>query len=640
MTTVSYKTMTQKDAFGNVLKKPENTEMAGTIIPRWWNCEIEDIGAAIDGVVIFIQKHQGGRKAQLTTDTRMYGNSNEFSILGTGWQKSAIQANPNSARITYNLAQSVIDTLVSKVAKNKVTPTFVTSGGVWEMQNKAEQLSKFVEGLFHALDVHSQGINAVRDACVWGDGFLHVFDDEGEVGIERVLPHEIEVDEIEAGVQQKPRQMHRTKIIDRDVLIEMFKDDEEKVAIIRAANPAGVQDGIAFGTASDMVNATESWHLKSGKNATDGVHVLSVGAKALYKKPWDKDYFPFVQISYCKRLLGFFSQGICELLAPTQSELNRNLILIQRSFWMGGSFKLLVENGSRVVSQHLNNEVGAIINYSGTPPQYITPPAIQDQILQYVPQLKQAGYQLAGLSQLSTTGEKPLGVDSGKALRTLTDIEDDRYLFFAQQVEAFFLEIGRQSIEVVKDIYSRKKTYKTTFPNVKFLETIDWKDIKLKESEYVMMAYPVSSLSKDVSGRLADIQELTQAGMMSPRTARKLMSMPDIEMSDKLANSAENLICQNLESMLKEDSEYVTPDETMDLALGRTLTLEYINYARLHKAPEEKVNLLRSYLSQIGDLDGTNAPQVPEMPQGPAPANPAPAPQSNLLPNVNQAQVA
>lgn len=636
---VSLKNMTKKDGSGKILSQPKDEFAAGTINRRWWSLPDESIGAAIDAVVHFIQNHQGTRKEQLMADTRMYANSNAFNVMGTGWQRSVTYSNPNRSRICYNMAQTVIDTLVSKVAKNKVTPTFVTNGGVWGMQRKAEQLSKFIEGLFHALDVHTLGMNAFRDACVWGDGFLHIYDDEGEVGIDRVLPHEIEVDEVEAGTTGKPQQMHRTRILDRDILLELFKDDEDACAVILSTSPIGVQEGAAYGTATDLVTVIESYHLKSGKDAKDGVYVVTINGRAIQKTEYDKDYFPFVQISWSKRLLGYFSQGLCEQLAPIQSELNRLLILVQRSLWMGGSFKVLLENGSKVVSQHLNNDVGAIINYTGTPPQYVSPPIIQPEIYQHISTLKNLGYQQAGLSQMSTTGEKPMGVDSGKALRTLTDIEDDRFLFVSQQMEAFYLEVARQCIEVVKDIYSRRRSYEVTFPTSRFLETIDWKDIKLKETEYVMMAFPVSSLSKDIAGRLSDIQELTQAGMMTPRTARKLMSMPDVEMSDKLANAAENLICDRIEKMLQDDGKYKAPEPTMDLVLARVLCLEYINYAELNNAPEDRLKLLRRFLDQLGDLTGTNAPGPMQGAGAAPPANPTATPTSNLVPNVNGGSV-
>ena len=453
-----------------------------------------------------------------------------------------------------------------------------------------------MEGIFYEHHIHKKRILAFRDCAVWGDGILHIFRDNDELKIERVLPHEIFVDNVEA-ITNPPRQMHRVKIVDREVMLEMFKDDEEACEKIKGIMPASYTDTQATGSVADLIKVTESWHLPSGPESEDGLHVICAGDAVLIKEPYKKDYFPFAMIQWNKRLLGFWGAGLCEELMPIQTELNKLLLLVQRSLWMGGSFKVLMEHGSRIVKQHLNNDVGIIIEHSpGQPPQYITPPVVQPEIYQHIQTLIDLGFKKARVSQLSVSGEKPMGLDSGKALRAMTDIEDMGFIYIEQQMEEFGLEIARQCIEVVKDIYKDKKTFKTTFPQAKFLESVDWRDIKLSDDEYVMQAFPVSSLSKDITGRLNDVQELMQAGIVSPRTGRRLLSMPDIEMNDKLANAAENLICKIIEDMLEEEAEYKPPEPQMDLDLALTLGLEYYNYADLNNCPDENLALLRRKL--------------------------------------------
>jgi hypothetical protein len=128
-------------------------------------------------------------------------------------------------------------------------------------------------------------------------------------------------------------------------------------------------------------------------------------------------------------MLGWYSQGASERLQSIQGEINRSMILEQKSRWMQGSFKVLLENGSKVVAQHMNNDVGALLYYTGTPPQYVTPPAIDASNREWIDSLIQKGFMQEGVSQLSAAAEKPIGVDSGKAMRTLTNIEDDRFTF-------------------------------------------------------------------------------------------------------------------------------------------------------------------------------------------------------------------
>lgn len=622
--------MTLTDSKGKVLRAPkDDADAASSIKFSWWRSDTdEELAQNIAGTIRFLEDHQNARREQLTVSTRLYGNTDGAGIAGSAFTRAAAAApNPMNQRISYNLCQSVIDTLVSKIAKNKVQPTFVTSGGIWSMQRKAEKLSKFTEGCFYQNDVHKKVVMQFRDGGIWGDGILHVYEDGDEIGVERVLPHELLVDQVESLVT-KPGQMHRVKMLSRDDVKEMFPDMADEIDALQSPN---YQEVGGAATISDLLNVSESWHLRSGKEATDGLKVICAGDLVLDKQEWKKDYFPFVIFHYNKRPLGFWGQGACERLQPLQGEINRSMILEQRSRWMQGSFKILLENGSKVVSQHLNNDVGTIIHYTGTPPQYITPPAINPDNQRYIDSLIAKGYQQEGVSQMSAAAVKPAGVNSGKAMRTLDDIEADRFLFMQQDLEGCVLELGRQMIETAKDIYKRKKTYKTTFVTTRFMETIDWADIKLEDDEYVMKSYPTSTLPNDPAGRLETIQEYMQAGLISPRAGRKLMAMPDVEMSDALANATEDLLHKIFEDML-DDGDYKAPEPFYDLQLAKQMCLEYLNYAELHNCPEDRLDLLRDFNAQLDEL----IPPPPGMaPPGVSPmANPQPTPTSNMIPNV------
>ena len=47
----------------------------------------------------------------------------------------------------------MIDTIVSKVTKNKPKPTFLTDGGDWDLQQKAKKLTKYCEGIFYSTNL-------------------------------------------------------------------------------------------------------------------------------------------------------------------------------------------------------------------------------------------------------------------------------------------------------------------------------------------------------------------------------------------------------------------------------------------------------------------------------------------------------
>lgn len=625
---------------GKLVKEGKKDETQSSLNFQWWKASDSELPNAVNSTVSFLSNHQASRMEQLTVNTRLYGQANAFSLIGSANTRAAnVSTGPSSQRLSFNLCSSIVDTLTAKVAKNKVLPQFITNGGDWDIQLKAEQLSKFVEGCFYESEMHKKGVNTFTDSGAWGDGIVHIDEKFDRIFVERCFPHEFLVDLIET-ISGPPTQMHRVKIAERNVLLGLFPDAEDQEKI-KAAMPANFDQLGALGTACDLVTVTESHHLPSdpdaGSDTTDGLHTICIGDQYILREPYTKPYYPYVFYKYKKRLIGFWGQGACERLQNLQGELNRLMILDQRSRWMMGSFKVLVPIGSKVVSQHLNNEVGTIIHWSGTiPPQYVTPPAIDPSNEAKINSLIQMGYRQEGVSELEASNVKPLGVNSGKALRTIADISDDRQLFTQQCMEEFYLECGRHMIEKAKDIYSRKKSYKVVFPTTTFAQEIDWKDINLSETQYVMKAFPMSSLADDLAGRLSDIQEYMQAGLISPRAGRRLLRKPDLEMADKLATAKEDLLHKIFEEMLSGKG-FQGPEPFYDLQLAREMALEYYNYAAYHNCPADRLALIDRFLMLVDEMTGLNAPQPPQISPagvGAPQAVPAAPPVSNLLPNV------
>lgn len=598
---------------------------------RWWQTSKSERAQAVTAIVKAISEYDTKRQTQYQISTRLYGNSNLTGVSGISYSKVQAMQNSKTDRLTYNICQSAVDTITSKIAKNKPKPMFLTSGGDSKLQRRAKKLDQFVEGIFYENRAHDLGVNIFRDACVWGDGFTHVFAKNGRVKYERVIPSELYVDWVDA-FYGEPRQLHRVKNVDRQVLIDMFPEHKNLIATASSASAdlVGVPRNVA-----DQVTVIESWHLPSGLDATDGVHTINLAEGNLFDEKWDKQYFPFARMSWCKRLYGYYSQGAVEQIQNIQLEVNKILWVIQRSFHLAGSFKILLENGSKIVTEHLNNDIGAIVKYTGTPPQYVVPQIVASEMYGHLQTLKNSAYEQLGISQMSASALKPAGLNSGKALREYNDIESDRFMTIGQAYENYFLELARLTVDCAKDIFESDKKLEVKVPGAKFIETIDWKDVDLEEDEYVMKMYPVSSLPNEPAGRLQTIQEYIQAGFMSPRTGRKLLDFPDLKQVEDLANSAEDYLNQILEKII-DDGEFTSPEPYDDLGLARELALQYYSQGKINNLDEEKLDMLRSFMDQIDVLEQeaakAMAPQQPMAPQ----AVPEAPPVSDMIPNVPQ----
>jgi hypothetical protein len=607
----------------------EGGTQGAPIDKRWWKLKGKERAGAIQAVLQAIAKQDVRRQTQYQTSARLYGNASLFNL------SSLVNTKPASGkgeRLTYNVVQSAIDTVTSKMAKNKPKPMFLTSGGDWKIQRKAKKLDKFTEGIFYENQTHKLSIRSFKDACILGDGIVHVFEDEDRVRHERVLASELFTDWLESAVCN-PRQLHRAKNIDRDILIDLFP---EKESVIRLAKAAKTDPVGASQTVSDQVTVVESWHLRSSKDSNDGVHVWTLDGEELGSEDYKRDKFPFAFFKWSDPVVGFWAQGAAEQIQNVQLEINKILWLIQRSIHLAGTFKIWLKTGSKVVKEHLNNEIGAIIN-SDDEPKYLVPPIVQPELYNQVRELKQAAFEQIGVSQLSASAKKPEGLDSGKALREYNDIESDRFMTVGQAYEQFHLDIADLSIDLAKEIYEKKKSYKVKVPSRNLLEEIDWKDVDMQRDEFFMKVFPVSSLPNDPAGRLQTIQEYMQAGLMKPRTGRRLLDFPDLEAVEDAQNAPEEYLKQIIEKIV-EDGEMTPPEPYDDLDLAKELALEAYAQGKMSGVEEEKLEMLRTFIDQVNELVQKSMP--PPMPgpgvpaAGPAQAVPQAPPQSDMLPNV------
>ena len=599
---------------------------------RWWLADKKDLAASVAATINTLAQYDSPRNTQYQINTRLYGNVNLLGLNGLSYTKISAITNANRDRVTFNVIQSCVDTLVSKMAKLRPKPLFLTSGGTYKQQRKAKKLDEFISGIFYENQAYELGKDVFRDALVFGDGIVHAFSENDRIKYERVIASELYVDAIDA-FYGKPRQMHRVKNIDRSVLIEMFPQFKSDIVVVNSAS-ADLKG--SFQNIADLVTVCESWHLRSGEDANDGLHCITVGETSLFSEQYDKDFFPFVFMNWCKRMYGIWGQALAEQLQSNQLEINKILWVIQRSFHLHGTYRVWLKTGSKLPKEHINNDIGAVI-VSDEPPQYLSSSFVPQEYFSHLQTLKNQAFEQSGISQLSASSKKPSGLDSGKALREFNDIESERFLAVGQNYQQFYLDLAQLTVSIAKEIYSENKKLSVKVPGKKFIETIQWKDVDMEEDEFVLKLFPVSSLPTDPAGRLQTIQEYLQAGFLSPRQGRRLLDFPDLDAQENLANAMEDWIHQSLESIVDE-GEYVVPEPEMDLTLADEMALEYYAQGKVLALEEDKLELLRRFRDQVGILKrkATGPMQAPAMPGGVVPqANPMPTPASPLLPNVN-----
>lgn len=601
---------------------------------RWWIAEEKMLPDAIFSQVAAIIQTDRGRIDSYNTYAKLYGTWTPTFWNGYQLANSGRPSAPMRERLTYNIVQSCIDTLTARISQNKPKPMFLTEAGDSKLQRKAKKLDSFCYGLFYENKLYEIAPKIFRDGCIFGEGILHPYAEFGKIKYERVLPYELLADYLESHYgPESAKSLFRIKNIDRTELMECWPDKKEEIA--KMPNTS-VFISTSARSVSDVVTVVEAWRLPVGNQP--GRHVIVSPGATLLDEGYEEDFFPFSIYRHNPRVYGFFSQGMAEQLVPTQVEINRTLISIQRSLYLGGTYKIFVKAGSRVIKSHFDNMIGTILEYAGdTAPQYIVPQLVQPEIYAHLKDMKQSGYELVGVSQLSSAGLKPLGIDSGKALRAVDDIQVQRFQTVAQAYENFFVNLAKITVAVARRAYEHDGQLKVKAPGKRFIETIDWKEVDMENDQFQLQIYPISKLPNDPEGRLATIQEMMQAGLIDPQAGKRLLDYPDLDAEENLANSSLDYFHNILDKII-EGGEYTAPEPFDDLMTARKLALEYYMQGKLNNLPEERLESLRRFLAQIDSLQqqAQMAMQASQAQAAQPMAQPTAPPQSNLIPNVPQ----
>jgi hypothetical protein len=565
---------------------------------RWYESNKNDLYQDVSAYLKALDKEQSYRTSDNLRFAKLYGN---YSILGLdAYSYTRVESSANiTHRVTLNIVQSLIDTVVSKITKNKPKPTFLTDGGNWSLKRRAKKLTKFIEGVFSYTDFYDKAAMSFLDACIFGTGCIKIFEKDGNISCERVFIQEIKVDDIEA-YYSKPRQIHQVKYVHKDVLKKLFPSHE-----LQIDNAASSQDefstSAAYVNKKHMVQVTESWRLPSVSGANDGRRAITISNATLLEEEYTKDYFPFVFFRWGRRPVGFFGQGLAEQLQGLQLEINKILRTIQVSMHLVSIPKILVEASSKIVTSHLNNKIGGIIKYAGKKPEYSPLGGIPTELFSHLDRLYTRAYEISGISQLSSQSLKPAGLDSGKALREYSDIETERFLSVGKAYEKCFMDAADIMIDIARDLYAKDKDFKVNVKGRRFIETIKWSEVNMDKDAYMMDVFPTSALSSTPSGRLADIQELVAAGFIDQQAGMQLLDFPDLEGSMNMLNADSNNLERLLEDMM-DKGKYFPPEpfQNLENALRKTQQA-YLMY-RNEGAPEERLELLRRFMEDIQGL--------------------------------------
>lgn len=615
---------------------------------KWWLAETDDqLSQELLSTTNYLKKVHQMRIRQASIYTRLFSGKPLYNYLANVGTLDNSQQLP-IGRPTANVVYSCTDTLVSKLTQNLPKPTFLTNNGHYKERKLAQEYNDFLMGELFRTKAYALRALAVRDSCVLGNGFIKVCPDyerdnkgkpiKGKLVLERTLETELLTDYNDS-YYGNPRNLIQMKLVDRGVMLAMCPNESD--IILKAQHGNVDNTPLSTETVSDQFIISEGWHLPSGPKSGDGRHVIVCTAGVILDEPWTKNRFPFAKWGYNPNIVGWFSQGLAEILMPTQMEIYKMLIIASQSIELMGVPRILIDEFSSILETAFNNNIGTIIKYNKVAPQFVTPESNNQEIYEWIKWLIQNAYQMSGISAMSATSQKPAGLNSGEAIRSYDDLQTDRFAAMSKRDEDSVTDLAYLMMDCAADIAKETGSYTTVYPGKDGTREVDLPKVDILEDTYVIQCAEESSLPNDPAGRRAKLSEMLAAGEIDQKEFRRLSANPDLKQADSLANALEERILQNLDNIIDKGKKGYEPPDAFILDptdLATTLTVNYINKYAVTDIEESKMQLLRDYFTQVQVLkQKANPPPPPMAPPagapGPlpvAPPNPSVAPTSGV----------
>lgn len=592
--------------------------MSQYIKSAWWESQDTAAAKTLFGLVETLVQQQQGHAAAYMRYAGLYGDQEVWSLLRM--TMSATAWDLQFRRLNFNVTRNMIDTVVSKHAVAQPRIEILTEGGSWEQQQRAKNTTRFVAGEFERTKLYREAPLALRDALIFGDGYIKWYVQDKKICCERAFPGEIYVDDAES-INGTPRQLFQVRYVAREVLRAVYSSDPEKLQLVNDAS--GTDLILDTGqTRADMLKVIEGWHLPSSEDAGDGCHIIALSSGTLLNEPWEYACFPFVRVRWNPAMRGWYSQGLADQLMGIQVEINRVAKRIGLGIHLMGVPYYLVDAGSKIVKEHLTSEVGHIVTYLGTKPEARTNQVFTPEVYQYLENLYNKAYALAGISPLEASAKKPAGLDSEPSLREYADLASERHAFFSMEWQEFFKDCAFQVLRCAAELKANGVDVEAQNAGKGFLDVVKFSNCLMDDDNFTFKVGVGNLLPTTIAGKINRVQDMANSGILTPDLALKLLDFPDLQAAVGNLTAQTQYLDKILHEMLVEGKAVEVEAPFLSLSTAVPYVTNAYLQAVTDGAPENRLQLVRDWLA------AAQAAVPPPPPQAVTPGPPQAAPQA------------
>lgn len=551
-----------------------------------------------------------------------------------------------------NVSRSLVRAVTSKIAAvQQPKVLFVTSGADWTTRRKSRLLDQFVEGSFAQrhepyADVWDLGTTVFRDSVIFGIGAIKTWADieAGRIVRDRILPWELLVDSEESQYGD-PVGIWHTYRANRRSLQAWFPEFK---AELEDAPSDALEDSVYYlrGESRDMLRVWEYWRKPDGPKSP-GCHVLVVQGieVALIDDLEFETDIPITVLRWDRDVRGFWGTSLCDEARSAEDEYNLTLVRMARALRSTSMGICFYEEGTLVKDDALDSADALSIPYQrgATPPTYTSPPPFSPAHSQWAELWHQTIYDATGVNQMSATGNRQAGADSGVAIKTLVDMQSEIFATSWRNYQLMYVDLARKAIDVGHSLAEQTEDWSVQWAGDGFLRQIPWKKVDMASDQYTVQIQSAPSGKGSAFERVKTGEELFGAGMITQDALLAIKQYYDTPGEVDRVTLQRRLVDSWIERWLDADEEQL---ESGEYSPGVPLIIPPIRFMRsiedaivqvadayqqalLDGAPDENLSLFLTWL-ETADAVLTQkqqklaAAQAPPVPPGSPAAAPSP----------------
>lgn len=521
----------------------------------------------------------------------------------------------NGQLLNLNLVMSLVDTATARLTKRRPMPMISADDATYSQHMFAKECSRILRRKVGGTKITKASPLVLRDMCIRGDGMMKAYPLGGDVTHKRIPIHEVLVDPFEAE-QDDIRTLAHVRPESRDVMRAMYPKYKAQIDEAPAYSRAEPWQTYVYQqqTTSDFIEVRELWHLPSFAGAGDGEHIVTIKGAAVCRRKWRWPKFPIVKFGWSPPTRGWRSEGLVGQLAGIQEQINDILRDVREALKYGSQLTIFVQRGANVDKHHLRKRHPAVVEHDGPEPHYVAPNPVSEQAIRILLMLIDQARVMSGMSEWSTSGQNPLGANaSGKALATIDDQQSDRFAHVESGWQQGRVDLGEVTAYLARDLYEESHgkvdaDYEEApdAPEPKelaaWIRDQDWSKLELESGDYHMVLEPVNYLADSREGRLAQVAELGQNGLIpDPSIQADLFDEPDLQRANRVILGPKHKIDMLLEGLAntKIALEELAPDQYTNLPLAILMAKGEMNEAESKRKHNRTDDMLEEVLERF-----------------------------------------